>query len=366
MNKEAQDILNLIPEKAREAIMKESTTKIKSSVIKGYDFNNGVDYTKMFESYNACGIQATNLGLAIEQVNQMIQWRSSNEPTSTSEETKYTGIDKEARCTIFLGYTSNMISSGVREVIRYLCEHKMVDCIVTTGGGIEEDFMKCLADTYVGDFKLKGSELRDNGVNRIGNILVPNDNYCNFEDWLIPILEKLYKEQANNKTIFSPSLIIDRLGKEINNPQSVYYWCHVNNIPVFCPALTDGSLGDMLFFFTYKYSGFVIDIFSDLKRINDIAVGSKKSGMIILGGGIAKHHISRANSLRHGADYAVYINTGIEYDGSDAGASIDEAISKGEIKPECKAVKIFAEASLVFPIIVAETFAKNEKLASKL
>ena len=27
-----------------------------------------------------------------------------------------------------------------------------VDCIVTTAGGIEEDLIKCLAPTYVGDF----------------------------------------------------------------------------------------------------------------------------------------------------------------------------------------------------------------------
>eukprot|EP00826_Nyctotherus_ovalis_P039685 TRINITY_DN3831_c0_g1_i5.p1 TRINITY_DN3831_c0_g1~~TRINITY_DN3831_c0_g1_i5.p1 ORF type:complete len:283 (-),score=76.51 TRINITY_DN3831_c0_g1_i5:47-895(-) len=273
---------------------------------------------------------------------------------------------KEGRCRIFLGYTSNMVSCGMREVIRYLCEHKMVDCIVTTGGGVEEDFMKCLKDTYVGDFKLSGSELRDSGINRIGNMLVPNDNYCSFEDWLMPVLVKLYREQTENKVIFSPSMIIDRLGKEINNKESVYYWCHVNSIPVFCPALTDGSLGDMLFFFSYKYSGFVVDIFSDLKRINDIAAGAERTGMLILGGGIVKHHIARANLLRGGANYAVYINTGVEYDGSDAGASTDEALSKGEITEECRPVKVFAEASLVLPIIVAETFAKHREAASKL
>jgi hypothetical protein len=39
---------------------------------------------------------------------------------------------------------------------RWLAEHKMVDVIVTTAGGIEEDFIKCMGHTYMGDFALKG------------------------------------------------------------------------------------------------------------------------------------------------------------------------------------------------------------------
>ena len=70
-----------------------------------------------------------------------------------------------------------------------------VDCIVATAGGIEEDFIKCLAPTYMGDFSLKGSDLRKKGINRIGNLLVPNDNYVKFEDWILPIFDKMLKEQ---------------------------------------------------------------------------------------------------------------------------------------------------------------------------
>jgi deoxyhypusine synthase len=125
-----------------------------------------------------------------------------------------------------------------------------VDAIVTTAGGIEEDFIKCLAPCYLGDFRLKGKELRANGVNRIGNLLIPNGNYCLFEDWLSPILNTMTDEQVKIDTRWSPSTFIDRLGKEINNEESVYYWAHKNKIPVFCPALTDGSIGAMLYLYT--------------------------------------------------------------------------------------------------------------------
>ena len=102
------------------------------------------------------------------------------------------------KCKVFLGFTSNLVSSGVRDTIRYLVEHRMVDVVVTTAGGIEEDLIKCLAPTFKGDFALPGAYLRSKGLNRIGNLLVPNDNYCKFEDWIIPIFDQMLKEQIDD------------------------------------------------------------------------------------------------------------------------------------------------------------------------
>ncbi|XP_067232908.1 deoxyhypusine synthase isoform X2 [Chanodichthys erythropterus] len=235
----------------------------------------------------------------------------------------------------------------------------MVDVIVTTAGGIEEDFIKCLAPTYLGEFSLKGKELRQQGINRIGNLLVPNENYCKFEDWLMPILDQMVLEQKTEGTHWTPSKMIHRLGKEINNPDSVYYWAYKNDIPVFSPALTDGSLGDMIYFHSYKNPGLVLDIVEDIRRLNSKAVFAKSTGMIILGGGLVKHHISNANLMRNGADFAVFVNTGQEFDGSDSGARPDEAVSWGKIRMDASPVKVYADASIVFPLLVAETFAHN-------
>jgi len=137
------------------------------------------------------GFQATNLGLAIEEVNKMIKWRLSDEPVEEDELEKYKDpeVRKKTRCTILLGLTSNMSSCGMREYIKYLCEHKMVSAIVTTCGGIEEDFMKLLAPHFMGDFALDGATLRDRGLNRIGNLLVPNMNYTLFEAWFMPLVK---------------------------------------------------------------------------------------------------------------------------------------------------------------------------------
>jgi len=330
-------------------------------VVRGYDFNKGKDMDALLDSYKYIGFQASSLGKAIEEVNRMISWRLSDEPVKEDESDLFIDpeVRKKVRCKIFLGYTSNMISCGVREVIRYLAQHRMVDVIVTSAGGIEEDFIKCLADLYHGDFHLPGAELRRKGVNRIGNLLVPNENYLKFEEWIMPQLDKILAEQKQKNKIFGPSKIIKRLGKEINNENSVYYWCWKNKIPVFCPALTDGSLGDMIYVHSFKNPGLIVDIAQDIRKINSETVWAKKAGIIILGGGLVKHHICNSNMLRNGADYAVFINTGQEFDGSDSGARPDEAVSWGKISLLATPVKVYCDASIAFPLVVAKTFASS-------
>lgn len=151
---------------------------------------------------------------------------------------------QDERARVFLGFTSNLISSGLRDIIRFLTQHQHVSVLVTTAGGIEEDLIKCLGKTYLapqGSFSaVSGSELRKSGLNRIGNLIVPNDNYCRFEDWVLPILDRMRDEQETMGTKWTPSKVIERLGIEINDESSVLYWAAKHKIPVFCPALTDG------------------------------------------------------------------------------------------------------------------------------
>lgn len=197
-------------------------------------------------------------------------------------------------------------------------------------------------------------------------MLVPNKNYSLLEEWFLPLVQQMFKEQKEQGVFFSPSKIIARIGEKINNEDSIYYWCWKNNIPVYCPAFTDGALGDVIYFNTWREAGFICDIVQDIKLLNDSALQAKRSGMIILGGGVIKHHICNANLMRNGADYSVFINTASEYDGSDAGARPDEAISWGKIALDAKPVKIYAECSLVLPIIIGETFVRNFEHANRV
>lgn len=325
------------PSAATEAVLVKSVEMPEGAQkVEELDFNKfkgrPITVDDLYQGMKNMGFQASSMCEAVRIINEMRAWSDPE----TGEKT-----------TIFLGYTSNMISSGLRGVFRYLVEHRHVSAIVTTAGGIEEDFIKCLGDTYMSSFSAPGADLRKQGLNRIGNLVVPNSNYCAFEDWVVPILDKMLEEQeasrgTDDEIHWTPSKVIHRLGKEINDERSVYYWAYKNNIPVFCPALTDGSLGDMLYFHTFKASPkqLRIDIVEDIRKINTIAARAKRAGMIILGGGIVKHHIANACLMRNGAESAVYINTAQEFDGSDAGARPDEAVSWGKIKIGADAVKV--------------------------
>src|SRR3989339_581417 len=267
---------------AKKSILKESEN-VEGKVIEGYDFNNGVNYEKIIDSFSTMGFQASHLSKAIDIVNEMIQVNSK----------------------IFLGYTSNMVSSGMREIIRYLVQNKKVDVCVTSGGGFEEDIIKCLGETVLGDFRLSGKDLREKGINRIGNLLVPNNNYILYEEFCMPILEELYQDQLKTGKVYAPYEIIWKFGEKINNKKSICYWAWKNQIPIYWHAILDAHL------------------------------------------------------YRDGADYAVYINNAQEFDGSDAGALPEEAISWGKLKPEAKVVKVYGDATIIFPLLVAKTFAKK-------
>ena len=327
---------------AREALLRASDEP-KGEAVKGYDFNQGVNFGKIVESFSTTGYQATGFGEALDITKKMIS-------------------DKAF---IYLGYTSNMVSSGLRDIFRFLVEHKKVNAVVTTAGGVEEDIIKCLGSFIMGDFRADGASLRKKGINRIGNIFVPNSRYIAFEEFFQPILAELYAQQKKTGKVCTPSDIAWVLGEKINDKKSVCYWAWKNKIRIFCPALTDGAIGDNIYFFKYKHPDFMVDIVEDAKRLNDTAFEIKKSGVLILGSGVVKHHILNTNMLRNGADYAVYINNSQEFDGSDAGALPEEAVSWGKIIPKARSVKVFGDATILFPLLVAESFAKLKQKSSR-
>jgi deoxyhypusine synthase len=327
--------------KAKESIFKQSKEPSHETFIQGYDFSKKFDLQKFVAAYGTTGFQATNFARAVGIIKKMKLAR-----------------EKEG-CRVFLGYTSNMVTSGVRESILHLVKNNLVDVLVTTAGGVEEDIIKCLKPFVLGDFRAKGAALREQGINRTGNIFVPNDRYCDFEDFLTPILKEVVAEQKKSGHIIAPSELIRILGERINNEESIYYWAAKHKIPVFCPAITDGSIGDILFFFKYNHPEIKVDIAEDTFRLNNLAIDAKQTGMIVLGAGLVKHQICNANMFREGAKYAVYINTAMEYDGSDSGAEPEEAISWGKIAATAEHVKVVGDATILFPLVVASAYGEK-------
>ena len=165
---------------------------------------------------------------------------------------------------------------------------------------------------------MNDSKLHQEGVNRLGNVLVPNDSYgIIIEKKIIGMLEDLYKE---GKRELSTSRTCREIGLRCCNETSILYWAAKNNIPVFVPGITDGSVGYQIWFFSQDHKDFRINLLKDEGDLNNIVFDAKKSGALIVGGGISKHHTIWWNQFKDGLDYVVYISTADEWDGSLSGA----------------------------------------------
>ena len=309
------------------------------SKVEGYDFEGKFDFNEFVDSFKSTAFQATHFGMAVDIVNNMVKDKS----------------------VVFLSCTSNIISSGLREIIKFLVKNRHVHFIVTSAGGIEEDIIKSMKPFHIGTFDIKGKLLFERGVSRIGNIFVPIDRYTYFEKFTDKVFPKLYKEQKKLKRPLCTHEIIKILGKEINDESSILYWAYKNDIPVICPAIMDGAFGDLLHYFKRNHPGFCVDVTRDTERIIKEVELAEKSAVIALGGGVSKHYVLNANIFRDGVDYAVYITTAQAYDGSDSGGNTEEAITWAKIKPDARHVIVHGEATLVFPLLVAATFARKKK-----
>ncbi len=324
----------------RKAVMKKSK-EIGSGKINGYNFEKKFVAKDFFDSFKDTGFQATNLGNAIEMVRKM----------------------RKENVRIFLGFTSNMATCGVRDNITFLVKNKLVYFLVTTTGGIEEDIIKTHKDFLHGDFNADGSWLRKNGVNRTGNIFIPNDRYVWFEQFIKPVLERFYERQKRTGQICDSVEFVKELGKELekhpNKKESFVYWAYKNNINLLCVPLADGAIGDHIYMFKKEHKDFKIDLIKEWELLVDNVLEDEKSGAIIIGGSVPKHHIMNAFMMREGIEYTIYINTGFEGEGSNAGANPEEAKSWGKAntsKKESESVKVWGEASIIFPILVAASF----------
>ena len=324
-------VKNIQKEHHHQYAPKQTMTLEGYPVIQGFDFEKEFNFQDFLNAYAHTGFQATHLAEGMEIVKAM----------------------RREKATIFLAFTSNMVSSGCREIIKYLVKHKKVDVLVTSAGGVEEDIIKALKPFVLGKFDAPGKMLFEHGINRTGNIFVPNDRFAVFDQFMQKVFEKILTEQQEKRKIFCPNDVIRELGLTINDQSSILYWAAKNDIPVFCPGLIDGSLGDLIFFFKQSHPDFLIDVTKEMKDIVQLVLNSEKTGGIILGGGISKHFALNANIFKEGFDYVVYINTAQEYDGSDSGARVDEAISWGKVKGNAPAVKIHCDATIAFPLLVA-------------
>ena len=251
--------------------------------------------------------------------------------------------------TTFLSFPADIISTGTRGIINDLVKKKLVDVIITTNGMLDHDIARTYTDYYSGSFDFSDRELRRIGINRLGNVFIPDESYgIIIEEKVGSIIEDLY----SLKKEWSAVEFIKEAGLRINNKDSILYNAAKNDIPVFVPGITDGSFGSQLWSFYERNRDFKINLLADEHMLSDIIFEAKKTGALMVGGGISKHHTIWWNQFRGGLDYAVYVTTAQEFDGSLSGAKLEEAISWKKIKEDAEFANIYGDATVILPLLL--------------
>ena len=263
---------------------------------------------------------------------------------------------RDPRCFKILSFPADIISTGLRGVIRQLTRDGHADMLVTTCGMLDHDVARSFAPYMKGDFRLDDKELLKAGYHRLGNVLVPRDSYGPLlEGKLQPLLEELYSEGRRE---IGASELAWALGERLLNEDSILYWAAKRKVPVVIPGLTDGAVGSQVWLFTQRHRDFKIDVLKDEEIMSDSVFESKKMGALILGGGISKHHTIWWAQFRSGLDYAVYLTTAMEFDGSLSGALVREAISWGKVKAKARETTVHGDVTVLLPFLVSAALGK--------
>ncbi len=293
--------------------------------VKDIEWKKGMNVAELVKSLGNCGFQGVELNKAVECFTKM----------------------KREGAKIYLTFTSNMTTSGLRGFFAQLIKLGMADVIITTVGSIEEDIMKAIGeDFYIGNYSADDVGLHEKGMNRVGNLLIRNESYEKFESYMVEVIAKLYEK----KNRYSVSEMLKEIGFMLKDEKSILYQAAIKNVPVFCPAITDGAFGFQLFMFQQDHKDFVVDVVQDFANLIFSSTHDDKKAIIALGGGVSKHHAILGTLLNGGADYAVYMTTAHEYSGSLSGATTREAKSWGKIKDSADAVTVIGDVSITFPL----------------
>lgn len=255
----------------------------------------------------------------------------------------------DSNCFTYLSMSGPMIPAGLRNIICYLVQHRYLDAIVTSGANIVHDLVETYGGAHYRVPQGKNDyDLREAGMGRIGDIFVKEQDFEKFEKGIYDFLDGLPKEKM---TTLAPSEFLRELGLTLDDNASFVHQAALNNIPIFSPGLMDSMLG----FHLYTYSTtkkLALDFVKDLRILGEIVMQTKKTGAIMLGGGLTKHFTMGSTILRGGLDLAVQITLDRPEGGSLGGAPLVEGVSWQKVQAEANFETVIGDATVIFPLMI--------------
>lgn len=256
----------------------------------------------------------------------------------------------DPQCLRFISFVGATVSTGLRGIIRDMIKRKWFDVVVTTCGALDHDIARHYAAYNRGSFTMDDAELAAQDIHRLGNVLVPLDSYGPLiEEKMQSFLDAEYESGVRRMTTAD---ICDMIGRNTGE-SSFLHQAHKNGTKVVVPGIVDGAVGSQIWMFVQKHPDFILDVSGDSEMLSSKIFKASRSGALMIGGGISKHHTMWWNQYRGGMDYALYITTAPEFDGSLSGAPVREAISWGKVTTEARQATLHAEATTILPFIYA-------------
>ncbi len=256
---------------------------------------------------------------------------------------------EDSECFTFLSMSGPMVPGGLRKVVSQLVESGKIDAIVTSGANIVHDLVEAYGGAHYRVPAGKDDyELREAGMGRIADIYVKEEDFEKFEKGIYTFLDELPEEKM---TTLAPTEFLRELGLVQKDDSSILRQAALRNVPIFSPGLMDSMLG----FHLYTYSTtkqLSLDFVKDLRILGEIVTQTKKTGAIMLGGGLTKHFTMGSTILKGGLNMAIQITLDRPEGGSLGGAPLIEGVSWQKMQTESNFETVIGDATIIFPLLV--------------
>jgi deoxyhypusine synthase len=256
--------------------------------------------------------------------------------------------------TSFFGLAGAMIPAGMRQVVVDMIKRRDIDVLVTTGANLVHDLIEafggehCQGQCMVNDVDLKKSQ-----IDRIYDVYLADKHFTTFENKFDAIVTDVLDSQPQKQ--FTISEFLREIGLRVADRNSILRVAVDNDIPIFCPAVADSSIGLQCWTFGYKRD-LRVDAFKDIRQIMNICYKAKRAGALFVGGGVPKNFIMQSMLLiPRGFDFAIQLTMDTPETGGLSGATLDEAKSWGKIGEHAETVTVYSDATITLPILVAAT-----------
>jgi deoxyhypusine synthase len=247
----------------------------------------------------------------------------------------------------FFGLAGAMVPAGMGGIVQDLLSRGHIDVLVSTGANLTHDIIEALGCRhYHGSASCSDIELRQDEINRIYDVYLPNTAFIAFEDFIQDALASL-----DPGRVYPITDLLALLGRRLD--RGILATAAAKGVPVYCPAVADSMIG--LQCWLYSQSGKIsVDAFSDMKGLIDRCFSAEEAGALLVGGGVPKNFILQSMLMTpQGFTYAVQL-TGDRPDlGGLSGATLDEARSWGKITEDAQAVTVYGDATITLPMLVA-------------